>query len=581
MSKYKPFPRVALTDRTWPDNNIAQAPIWCSVDLRDGNQALAIPMGVDAKLEMFRVLVDMGFKEIEVGFPSASQTEFDFARRLIEENFIPDDVSIQVLTQAREHLIRRTFESIAGAKNVIVHLYNSTSVLQRRVTFNMNREQIKEIAIQGTKIVKSLVPTVPDTYVRFEYSPESFSDTEIDYALEVCEAVMDVWEPTAANPMILNLPATVEWSTPNVYADQIEWFCRHMRNRDHAIISLHTHNDRGTGVAATELGLMAGAQRVEGTLFGNGERTGNLDIVTVALNMFSHGISTNLDVFDIPRLREKYEELTGMSVHERHPYAGDLVFTAFSGSHQDAIKKGMDLRKDAGEEELEWAVPYLAIDPQDIGRNYQAIIRINSQSGKGGVAYVLSRDYGFDLPKAMHPEFGGIVNIVADELGRELARDEIHTLFRETYLDQEHPLKVVGYDTESRETPERDGVHHTLMLRATVSFGGKEQVIKAHGNGPIDALVHAMADNGWNNFQVTDFKEQAIGTGSGTEAVAYVQVKAVDLGTLWGVGIDSDISMAGLKAVASAYNRMVGAANGDARTASTVQHAPSKSANRQ
>jgi len=581
MSKYKPFPGVALTDRTWPNNRIAQAPIWCSVDLRDGNQALAVPMGVEAKLEMFRGLVDMGFKEIEVGFPSASQTEFDFARRLIEEDFIPDDVSIQVLTQAREHLIRRTFESIAGAKNVIVHLYNSTSVLQRRVTFNMNKEQIKEIAVQGTKIVKSLVPTVPGTNVRFEYSPESFSDTETDYALEVCEAVMDVWKPTAVNPMILNLPATVEWSTPNVYADQIEWFCRNMHNRDHAIISLHTHNDRGTGVAATELGLMAGAQRVEGTLFGNGERTGNLDIVTVALNMFSHGIGSNLDVFDIPRLREKYEELTGMTVHERHPYAGDLVFTAFSGSHQDAIKKGMDLRKDAGGDESEWAVPYLAIDPQDIGRSYQAIIRINSQSGKGGVAYVLSRDYGFDLPKAMHPEFGGIVNIVADELGRELGREEVHALFRETYLDQEHPLKVVGYDTESRETAERDGVHHSLMLKATVSFEGHELVIKAHGNGPIDALVHAMADNGWNNFQVTDFKEQAIGTGSGTEAVAYVQVKAVDLGSLWGVGIDSDISMAGLKAVASAYNRMVGAANGDARTASTAQHSPSKSANRQ
>lgn len=335
MPKYKPFPKVSLRDRTWPENEITRAPIWCSVDLRDGNQALAVPMGVDAKLSMFEMLVEIGFKEIEVGFPSASQIEFDFVRRLIEEDRIPSDVTIQVLTQAREHLIRRTYESIRGARSAIVHLYNSTSILQRRVTFNMNREQIKEIAVNGASLVKSLVSTVPETRIRFEYSPESFSDTEVDYALEVCEAVQQVWQPTKREPMILNLPATVEWTTPNVYADQIEWFCRNMKERESAIISLHTHNDRGTGVAATELGLMAGADRVEGTLFGNGERTGNLDIVTVALNMFGHGLDPKLNLYEIPRIREEYEDLTGMTVHDRHPYAGDLVFTAFSGSHQE------------------------------------------------------------------------------------------------------------------------------------------------------------------------------------------------------------------------------------------------------
>ncbi len=574
MPKYKIFPKVNLRDRTWPENEISRAPIWCSVDLRDGNQALAVPMGVEAKLAMFETLVEIGFKEIEVGFPSASQIEFDFVRRLVEEDRIPSDVTIQVLTQAREHLIRRTYESIRGARSAIVHLYNSTSILQRRVTFNMNREQIKKIAVDGARLVKSLVPTVPDTRIRFEYSPESFSDTEVDYALEVCEAVQQVWQPTEQDPMILNLPATVEWTTPNVYADQIEWFCRNMKDRKSAIISLHTHNDRGTGVAATELGLMAGADRVEGTLFGNGERTGNLDIVTVALNMFSHGIDPKLDFYEIPRIREKYEELTGMTVHERHPYAGDLVFTAFSGSHQDAIKKGMDLRKGKEEEEAPWAVPYLAIDPQDIGRSYQAIIRINSQSGKGGVAYVLSRDYGLELPKAMHPEFGQVVNIVADDLGRELAREEIHTLFRETYLDQEQPLRVLEYDTESRQTPTHDGSHHETVIRATVSYDGQELHVDGHGSGPIDAFVSAMRNRGWNNFQVTDFKEQAIGSGSSTDAVAYVQISAGEKSNLWGVGIDSDISMAGLKAVASAYNRMLAAAGGDRRTKAAAKAAP-------
>ncbi|WP_455382122.1 2-isopropylmalate synthase [Salinispira pacifica] len=574
MSKYKPFPKVSLPDRTWPEKEITAAPTWCSVDLRDGNQALAVPMGIEAKLAMFEMLTEIGFKEIEVGFPSASQIEFDFIRRLIEEDRIPEDVTVQVLTQAREHLIRRTFESIRGARSAIVHLYNSTSVLQRRVTFNMSREQIREIAENGTRLVKSLVSSLPETRIRFEYSPESFSDTEVEYALEVCEAVQDIWQPTKEDPMILNLPATVEWTTPNVYADQIEWFCRHMKSRETAIISLHTHNDRGTGVAATELGIMAGADRVEGTLFGNGERTGNLDIVTVALNMFSHGIDPGLDLYDIPRIRENYEGLTGMDVHARHPYAGDLVFTAFSGSHQDAIKKGMDLRKGREEEEAPWAVPYLAIDPQDIGRSYQAIIRINSQSGKGGVAYVLSRDYGFELPKAMHPEFGQVVNIVADELGRELQREEIHALFRETYLDQEQPLRVLEYDTESRQTATHDGSRHETAIHATVSYDGQELRIDGTGNGPIDAFVHAMRTRDWNDFQVTDFKEQAIGSGSSTDAVAYVQIEAAGVGTIWGVGIDSDISMAGLKAVASAYNRKTAAAQGNRRVAAAAKATP-------
>ena len=426
ISKYPKAKKIPLTNRTWPDKEHTSAPIWASVDLRDGNQALAIPMNIEEKLKFFDCLVATGFKEIEVGFPSASETEYNFIRKLIEENRIPKDVTIQVLVQAREHLIKKTFESLEGAHSAIIHLYNSTSPLQRKVTFNKSKEEIKAIAIEGTRLVKTLSEQCKTENIRFEYSPESFSDTEVEYALEVCQAVMDVWKPTKEKQIILNLPATVEISTPNVYADQIEWFCTHLKNRDSAIISLHTHNDRGTGVAATELGLLAGADRVEGTLFGNGERTGNLDIVTVALNLYSQGIDPNLDLSDLDSLRKIYEEVTRMQVPERHPYSGDLVFTAFSGSHQDAIKKGMDLRNKQSENHALWEVPYLLIDPNDIGRNYEAIIRINSQSGKGGVAYILNHDYGLDLPKAMHPEVGDNINDFADKLGRELSAEEIH-----------------------------------------------------------------------------------------------------------------------------------------------------------
>ena len=436
IRKYKPWGVIDLPNREWPNRTIDRAPIWCSVDLRDGNQALPIPMGVKEKLELFKLLCDIGFQQIEIGFPSAAQTEFDFARKLIEEELVPDGVALQVLTQAREHLIRRSFESLQGAKKAIVHVYNSTSPLQRRVTFGMSKEQIKKIAVEGVLLVKKLLPELPDTEIQLEYSPESFSDTEVDYALEVCEAVMDAWEPTAQNPIILNLPATVELFTPNIHADQIEWFCKNLRERDKAIISLHTHNDRGTGTAATELGLLAGADRVEGTLFGNGERTGNLDIVTVALNMYSQGLHPSLSFENIEQIRDIYERTTGMNVHERHPYGGDLVFTAFSGSHQDAIKKGMDIREKSGDSEDDhWQVPYLSIDPRDIGRSYEAIIRINSQSGKGGVAYVLSREFGLELPKPMHPEVGMIMNEKADSESRELAADEIYETFKCEYLE--------------------------------------------------------------------------------------------------------------------------------------------------
>ena len=550
MPKYSPFPRVDLPDRQWPSRVLVEAPTWCSVDLRDGNQALAIPMSVEEKLEMFALLVRIGFKEIEVGFPSASQIEFDFTRKLIEENLIPDDVYIQVLTQARDHLIRRTFESIEGAANAIVHLYNSTSALQRRVTFRASRDEIKAIAVDGTRLVKSLVPTVPDTRVRFEYSPESFSDTETDYALEVCEAVMDVWEPSSEDPIILNLPNTVEWIPCNAHADQIEWFCRNMKDRDKAIISLHTHNDRGTGVAATELAMLAGAERVEGTLFGNGERTGNLDIVTVALNMASDGIDPGLDFNDLPSVRQVYERVTRMEVPARQPFAGELVFTAFSGSHQDAIKKGMDLRSASESSDTPWEVPYLMIDPKDIGRTYEAIVRINSQSGKGGVAYVMSRDFGFEMPKAMQPGFGRRVNEIADGLGRELSAHEIYEAFNREYLQRVEPVEILRTEFQYA-----NGGGHNLICKATVKNRGREVDFEGRGNGPIDAFVHGLRGAKIANFALTDFREHAIGSGSETEAVAYIQVELSNGRKVWGAGVDTNIDLAGLKALVSAINR--------------------------
>ena len=550
ITKYKAFPKIDLPDRTWPDKAIDHAPIWTSVDLRDGNQALAIPMTVDEKIEYFAMLVKIGFKEIEVGFPSASDTEFNFIRRLVDEKRIPDDVTVQVLVQAREHLIRRTFESLKGVKNAIVHLYNSTSPLQRRVTFNKSKAEIKQIAIDGAKLVKSLVDDIPGTNIRLQYSPESFSDTEVDYALEVCEAVIDVWQPTEANKIILNLPATVEVATPNVHADQIEWFCRHLKERNKVIISLHTHNDRGTGVAATELGLMAGADRVEGTLFGNGERTGNLDIVTVALNLYSQGVDPRLDFSNLESTRATYERITKMTVHDRHPYAGDLVFTAFSGSHQDAIKKGMDLREKEADAGSHWQVPYLLIDPEDIGRDYEAIIRINSQSGKGGVAYVLSRDFGLDLPKGMHPEVGDVVNAAADKDSRELAPAEVYAIFKKAYINLTTPLEITAIE---REDFSKTG---EVRVEADIIYKGNERKVTGNGNGPISAFVDALQQEGLKHFSLLDYRQHSIGGGSKTEAAAYIQIQHQDGSVFYGCGIDSNIELAGLRALVSAFNRL-------------------------
>ncbi len=552
IRKYRPFPPVSLPDRQWPDRTITHAPIWCSVDLRDGNQALPQPMSVEEKLEFFDLLCEVGFKQIEVGFPSAADTEFNFLRRLIDENRIPADVTVQVLVQTRDHLIRRTFEAIAGAKRAIVHIYNSTSPLQRRVTFgDATREQIRDIAIEGAKLVKELVPTIPQTEVVLQYSPESFSDTELDFALECCNAVIDVWQPTPENKMIINLPDTVQWTTPNIHADMIEWMCRHLNRRDSVLVSLHTHNDRGTGTAATELGLMAGADRVEGTLFGNGERTGNLDIVNVALNMNSHGIPTGLDFSDLTRLRRVYERVTRMSVSERHPYVGELVFTAFSGSHQDAIKKGLDRRERELKQnaDLAWGVPYLTIDPQDVGRSYEAIIRINSQSGKGGIAYVLDQEHGFDLPKTMHPQVGKYIYDHADALGRELSTDEIRDLFFGKFVNLESPMNLVDFELDNTAVKGEMICHVTLEVNGeTVRGSGK-------GNGPINAFVHFLEEAGHKDFKVSDYRSHALRGGSDADSAAYVQIQSLTDGTLvWGCGVDPSIEMAGLKALVSAWN---------------------------
>jgi 2-isopropylmalate synthase len=556
MSKYSEFPKIGLKDRTWPDKSITAAPRWCSVDLRDGNQALAIPMNLKEKQEFFNLLVEVGFKEIEVGFPSASQIDFDFIRSLIDGKRVPDGVYLQVLTQAREHLIRRTFESLKGAARAVLHLYNSTSILQREITFRMSKKEIKDIAVNGTRLVKSLLPELPDTGLLFEYSPESFSGTEADYAVEVCGAVRDAWfegglPPNVSDKIILNLPLTVEGATPNVYADQIEYFCRRIGGRDKLIISLHTHNDRGTGVAATELGLMAGAERVEGTLFGNGERTGNLDIVNAALNMYSQGVRPNLDLKDLPHIQEVYERCTGMKIPPRQPYAGELVFTAFSGSHQDAIKKGMDRMKAGGAEE-QWKVPYLLIDPKDIGKDYQAIIRINSQSGKGGVAYVLQTKFGYELPKMMHPAIGKIVNDISDSLGRELDSGEILDIFTNNFLNIQEPLKLINCGASS-SPHDPDSVSCT----ATMLFNDEELILSGTGNGHLSAFVDAMRKGGRNNFDIADFHEQSLGSGAGTEALAYVAIRDTNGDSFWGAGKHTDITLAGILALVSSYNKLL------------------------
>ena len=552
LTKYRPFPPVSLPDRTWPDQHLRHAPQWCSVDLRDGNQALPQPMSIEEKIEFFDLLVRVGFKQIEVGFPSAADTEFNFLRRLIDENRIPDDVTIQVLVQTREPLIRRTFQAIDGAKRAIVHIYNSTSPLQRRVTFgDATRESIRQIALDGAALVKKLVPSIPRTEVVLQYSPESFSDTELDFALECCNGVIDIWQPTPERKMIINLPDTVQWTTPNVHADMIEWMCRNLKNRESVVVSLHTHNDRGTGVAATELGLMAGADRVEGTLFGNGERTGNLDIVTVALNLNSHGIPSGLDFSDLQSIRNVYERVTRLSVPERQPYAGELVFTAFSGSHQDAIKKGLDRRakETQADPATPWGVPYLTIDPQDIGRSYEAIIRINSQSGKGGVAYVLDREHGFDLPKSMHPQVGKRIYDLADEHGRELSTDEIRDAFFREFVNLATPLDVTAY-----ELVHQTGERGQVQCRAKITLNGAEQAIEGLGNGPINAFVHALESIGLKDFKVTDYRSHAVRGGSDANAAAYVQLQAEDGRLLWGAGVDPSIEMAGLKALVTAWN---------------------------
>ena len=550
--KYRPLRGPQLTDRQWPDRHIEQVPIWCSVDLRDGNQALSEPMDLHKKREFFQLLIKMGFREIEVGFPSASQIEFDFVRSLIKENLIPENVTIQVLTQSKEALIRRTFESLKGAKNAIVHLYNSTSTLQRKVTFqNASREKIKGIAQEGTTLIKSLAEENQDTRFRFQYSPESFSDTEPEFALEVCEAVSAIWQPTEKEPIILNLPATVEYFGPNHYADQIEWFCKNLQVRSEAIISLHTHNDRGCGTAATELGLLAGADRVEGTLFGNGERTGNLDINIVALNLYTHGLHPGLDYSDMPHIRSVYEKCTGMKVPDRHPYAGDLVFTAFSGSHQDAIKKGMDQREQKSNCQ-QWEVPYLSIDPQDIGRNYEAIIRINSQSGKGGVAYLLQKNHGIDLPKNLRPEVGSLINTYADREKRELLAGEIYHIFREEFLNLQDPLSLRHYSVEENQVDAESPV----SIKASVHFQGKEEALLGKGNGPINAFVSALQRKGWKDFILEDYRQHSISKGSASASIAYICIKKIhNQALVWGAATHTNIEKAGLLALVSAFNR--------------------------
>ena len=552
--KYRPFAGPDLPDRTWPGNRIETAPVWCSVDLRDGNQALIEPMDGARKMRMFKLLVGMGFKEIEVGFPSASETDFDFLRELIEGGHIPDDVTIQVLTQAREHLIDRTIESIDGAPNAILHLYNSTSTLQRRVVFKADRDGVMQIAVDGAKMVADRITKCGADNLRLQYSPESFTGTELDYALEVCESVMEVWQSTADNPTIINLPATVEMSTPNIYADQIEWMHRNFSNRAAVILSLHPHNDRGCAVAATELGLMAGADRVEGTLFGNGERTGNVDIVTLGLNMFTQGVDPHLTFSDINALVESAEYCNQLPVHERHPYAGKLVHTAFSGSHQDAIRKGMDAIRSANENL--WEVPYLPIDPADIGRTFEAIIRVNSQSGKAGSAYLLEADHQVRLPRGAEIEFSGIVQDEADRTGKEITSQRIWELAEAHFIHQTGRFELLSFDV-SKATADGSAERVVARIRHDGPNGKADVDVTATGNGPISAFVDAMRDAFDLDFRLADFGQNTRSATSKAEAAAYVElVKEVDgkAVSVYGVGIDTSITMAPIRAVVSALN---------------------------
>jgi 2-isopropylmalate synthase len=551
--KYRPFPPIGLSDRTWPDKSITRAPVWCSVDLRDGNQALIEPMDPERKLRMFKLLAKMGYKEIEVGFPAASQTDFDFIRKLIDENVIPDDVTVQVLTQSREPLIRRSFEALRGVKHAIVHLYNSTSTTQRRVVFNLDRPGIVDIAVSGAKLMRECARDYPDTDWVFQYSPESFTATELDFAVEICDAVNDVWQPTPRNKSIMNLPATVEMAPPNVYADQIEWMSRHLKYRDSLVLSIHPHNDRGCGVAAAELAIMAGAERVEGCLFGNGERTGNVDLVTLGLNLFTQGLDPGIDFSDINEVIRTVEDCNQIPVHPRHPYGGDLVFTAFSGSHQDAIKKGLAERTQLLEHgTVIWDVPYLPIDPADVGRTYDAVIRVNSQSGKGGVAYLLERDHGLSLPRLLQIEFSQVVQKITDATGKELRSDEIRAAFDREYLNATSPVRYA--DHRAQHAANGGGVEH---LTARLILDGHEQTVSGDGNGPVDAFVHALRETYGFDIHVLNYHEHAIGAGEDAAAVSYVQIRVGADRSLYGVGMDSNIVTATLLAVVSAVNRAI------------------------
>ena len=551
VERYQRVPVVHYPEREWPGKEIQKAPAWCSVDLRDGNQALVEPMVVEEKIEMFNLLVEMGFKEIEIGFPAASQIEFDFLRQLVERNLIPDDVMVQVLTQCREHLVKRTFEAIQGIKKAVVHIYNSTSTLQRDVVFHMDREEIKKIATDGVAMVKNYMKD-HDGEVVLEYSPESFTGTELDFALDICNAVQRAWGPTPENRMIMNLPSTVEMTTPNVYADQIEWMNRHLENRESIILSVHPHNDRGTGVAATELALLAGADRIEGTLFGNGERTGNVDILTLAYNMFSQGIDPELEISDVKRIAEVYERCTKMHIDPRHPYAGKLVFTAFSGSHQDAINKGMHALLER--QSKVWQVPYLPIDPSDIGREYEPIVRINSQSGKGGVAFVMDTFFGFKLPRGMHKEFADMIQKIAERQG-EVAPEQIMEEFQKNYLDRKEPYHF----KKCKITDFESAGDFTTVAVVTYTDHGVEKQFEGVGNGPIDAVQRGLEEELGINIKVLDYSEHALTSGSGAQAASYIHMMDQDRKRVtYGVGISSNITRASLRGIFSAVNRLYG-----------------------
>jgi 2-isopropylmalate synthase len=550
-NKYRPFAPIDLQDRQWPSRVITAPPVWCSVDLRDGNQALIEPMDAERKLRMFRLLVKLGYKEIEIGFPAASQTDYDFVRKLIEERIIPDDVTVQVLTQAREPLIRRTFEALQGAKRAIVHLYNSTSTTQRRVVFNLDRKGITDIAVAGAASIRDCANAQPGTAWVFEYSPESFTGTELEFAAEVCDAVSAVWQPTPDHRMIVNLPATVEMATPNIYADQIEWMSRHLARRDAIVLSVHPHNDRGCGVAAAELALMAGAQRVEGCLFGNGERTGNVCLVTLGLNLFTQGVDPGIDFSDVNEIIRTVEHCNQLPVHPRHPYGGDLVFTAFSGSHQDAIKKGLAARAaEIARGNPVWDVPYLPIDPADVGRTYDAVIRVNSQSGKGGIAYLLERDYGLALPRLLQIEFSQVIQRITDATGKELSPADIRATFDREYVAATMPVAYMGHRAQHNVA---DGTIEQLSAHLTVD--GREIVLTGAGNGPVDAFVHALRTEGGFDIHVQNYHEHGVGAGEDATAVAYVQLRVGADQTVYGVGLDPNIVTATLRAVVSAVNR--------------------------